>query len=148
MICQTNKEIRFFLETARLRRAAEGEIRKPMGYLDWMLGRLEGFHLAGRTHVPREFFEHLERVEGLLPQGVTPPRRWRDRINAAIEQCFQLQEQLLRSKRSRQGGWRDRPGWDEDADLCVPTFQVASRGDVWRTARVSDRVAGAARWRV
>lgn len=98
MIAQANEEIRSQLLAADQRRRERARLQRPFVYLDWTISRLEAFHLEGKKRVPRRFVRNLELVEELLPDGVRPPDLWKTLIRDVIEQCFALQEQLLRDR--------------------------------------------------
>ncbi len=99
MIAQANDEIRSELLAAQQRRLVRARVEQPFAYLDWTIARLEALHLAGRKRVPKRFLPRLAAVTEMLPDGLEAPELWRTLIRDAIEQCFELQEQLLR--------WRD-----------------------------------------
>jgi len=107
MLSQANQEIRRHLDAADARRQRPRETDAPMRYLDWVLGRLESYRLRGETRVPPQFYEQLRRTPLSLPAGITPPKRWANRIGWAAEQCFRLQGQLLRLKLGDLGQDRD-----------------------------------------
>ena len=95
-LAAANAEIRRKVGEARLRRLERERIEHPFRYLDRLITRLEGYHLQGQTRIPETFVPRLREVAKMLPDGVTPPRRWRRRVHDVIEQCFALEEQLLR----------------------------------------------------
>ncbi len=107
MILQANEEIRSEMLASERRRREKSRFERPLVYLDWTIGKLEAYHLAGKKRVPKRFLAHLLAVNDLLPEGAHAPELWRTLIRDAIEQCFDLQEQLLRLRdpdRTRQQG--------------------------------------------
>lgn len=100
MIWQANDEIRTGAEAAERRRRMEESTRRPLAYLDWLIVQLEEFHLAGKKRVPRAFEAQLQAVADLLPAGVEAPLIWRTLIRHAIDQVFDLQEQILQPRDS------------------------------------------------
>ncbi len=96
MILQANEEIRSEMLASERRRREKSRFERPFVYLDWTIGRLEAFHLAGKKRVPKRFVPHLLAVNEMLPEGAQSPDMWRTLIRDVIEQCFDLQEQLLR----------------------------------------------------
>jgi hypothetical protein len=102
MIYRANDEIRAGAAEAERRRQIEISTRRPFAYLDWLLTQLEDFHVAGKKRVPKVFEPYLLAVADLLPDGVRPPLIWRSLIRHAIDQVFDLQEQLLQLQ---DGSW-------------------------------------------
>jgi hypothetical protein len=72
------------------------ELMRPFHYLDEVIERLEELHMRRRKYVPAGFDERLEELDDMLPDSIQPPRRWAPLVRDAIDQCFELQERLLR----------------------------------------------------
>jgi len=96
MISKANEEIHSELLRSERCRRLRARLELPFVYLDWTIGRLEAYHLQGKKRVPKRFLPHLTGVQELLPPGVSIPAEWKTLIRDAIEQCFELQEVLLR----------------------------------------------------
>src|SRR5207253_10801284 len=99
-LARTSQEIRQQLESAEALHRRRDAVERPLRYLDRVITDLERLHLRGLTVVPDRFVPTLNGVKPLLPSGVVAPERWRRRIAATIDRCFELQEQLLRVRRS------------------------------------------------
>ena len=99
-LARTNQEIRQLLESAEALHRHRDAVERPLRYLDQVITALERLNLRGLTVVPDSFVPTLNGVKPLLPSGVVAPERWRRRIAATIDRCFELQEQLLRVRRS------------------------------------------------
>lgn len=99
-LARTNQQIRQHLEAAEERRRQRSSTERPLRYLDQLITHLERLHLRGLTVVPDSFLPTLNGVKPLLPPTVEPPRRWRRKIAATIDRCFDLQQQLLRVRQS------------------------------------------------
>ncbi len=96
MIAKANEEIRSELLLSEHRRRHRAWVERPFLYLDWTVSQLEAYHLQGKKRVPKRFVRQLDAVREILPVGVSQPIFWRTLIRDAIEQCFDLQEELLR----------------------------------------------------
>ncbi len=99
-LARTNQEIRQQLEAAEELRQRRNTVEQPLRYLDRVITELERLHLRGLTVVPDSFLPTLNGVKPLLPPTVVAPERWRRKIAATIDRCFDLQQQLLRVKQS------------------------------------------------
>jgi hypothetical protein len=99
-LARTNQEIRQKLESAEAVRQRRDSVDRPLRYLDRVIADLERLHLRGLTVLPDSFLPTLNGVKPLLPAGVVAPERWRRRIAAAIDCCFELQEELLQVRQS------------------------------------------------
>lgn len=123
MISAANEEIRSQIVAAERRRREKLRLERPFVYLDMAIGQLEALHLAGKKRVPKRFVPHLMAVDEMLPEGAHSPSMWRTLIRDAIEQCFDLQEQLLRLRDpERVGGQeleleRERAGFSLVQDM-------------------------------
>jgi hypothetical protein len=93
-MARTNAEIRLYLEAAERRREQRLRDTEPRRILDELVTEMEGCHERGLTFLPGSLLRRLSMLERQLPGSVQMPRRWRRKISAAIEQCFQLQAQL------------------------------------------------------
>ncbi len=92
----TNREIRDELRAADERRRNRDRVQRSLHYLDQLIRAMEEFNLRGMTILPDSFWPGLLAVGDALPSGIQPPRRWHHEIAHAIDQCFDLQEQVLR----------------------------------------------------
>ena len=99
-LARTNQEIREQLESAEALHRRRDSVERPLRYLDRVITALERLHLRGLTVVPDSFVPTLNGVKPLLPSGVETPERWRRRIAATMDRCFELQEQLLRVRQA------------------------------------------------
>lgn len=99
-LARTNQEIRQQLEAAEDRRRRRNTIEPAFRYLDQVITGLERLHLRGLTVVPDSFLPTLNGVKPLLPPTVVAPDRWRRKIAATIDRCFDLQQQLLQTRQS------------------------------------------------
>jgi len=101
MIAEANRDIRWALRVADKKRNTRLTVHRPFAYLDEVIVGLETLHLKGYTAVPASFMPRLQAVSQLLPPGVEAPTAWRRRIARVIDQCFDLQERILRVGRRR-----------------------------------------------
>ena len=101
MIAEANRDIRWAMRVADKERNTRLTVHRPFAYLDEVIVGLEVLHLKGFTNVPRSFMPRLQAVNQLLPTGVEAPVAWRRRIARVIDQCFDLQERILRVGRGR-----------------------------------------------
>ena len=99
-LARTNHEIRQQLESVEALHRRRDAVERPLRYLDQVITALERLHLRGLTVVPDSFVPTLNGVKPLLPSGVETPERWRRRIAATMDRCFELQEQLLRVRQA------------------------------------------------
>jgi predicted alpha/beta superfamily hydrolase len=93
-LARTNAEIRIYLEAAERRRQQRLRETEPRRTLDRLIAEMEACHERGLVFLPGSLLRRLTTLEETLPSHVRFPRRWRRKISAAIEQCFQLQAQL------------------------------------------------------
>jgi hypothetical protein len=101
MIAEANREIRWAMLVADKQRRERRSVNRPFAYLDEVIVDLETLHLKGFTAIPTSFMPRLQAVSQLLPAGVEAPTAWRPRIARVIDQCFDLQERILRLGRRR-----------------------------------------------
>ena len=99
MIAEANREIRWAFQSAEQEREERRKLQRPVAYLDQVIVSLEELHLKGHTVVPKSFMPRLDAVGTLLPPGVERPVAWRRHIARVIDQCFDLQEDVLRTTR-------------------------------------------------
>ena len=99
-LARTNQEIRQQLEAAGELRSRRDTIERPLRYLDQVITDLERLHLRGLTVVPDSFLPTLNGVKPLLPFSVVAPERWRRKIAATLDRCFDLQQQLLQARQT------------------------------------------------
>jgi len=95
MIADANREIRWNRRQDDVRRRVRATTMVPFAYLDSLIAELEAMHLDGMRAVPSPFLPRLLGLNRLLPEGVAPLLGVRHLIRDAIDQCFDLQEQLL-----------------------------------------------------
>ena len=93
-MARTNAEIRLYLEAAERRRQQQLRETEPKRILDRLIAEMEACHERGLVFLPGSLLRRLTALEGQLPPHIRFPSRWRRKISAAIEQCFQLQAQL------------------------------------------------------
>jgi hypothetical protein len=94
MIAATNREIRRHQASASERRSAARA--DPLRFLDRRIAALEAMHLNGLRTVPPTALPWLAAVNARLPAGLRMVFHSRLRIRDAIDQCFDLQERLLK----------------------------------------------------
>jgi hypothetical protein len=94
MIAATNREIRRHQANASERRSAARA--DPLRFLDRRIAALEAMHLNGLRTVPATALPWLAAVNTRLPAGLRMVFHSRLRIRDAIDQCFDLQERLLK----------------------------------------------------
>jgi hypothetical protein len=93
-LARTNAEIRIYLAAAERRRQQYLRATEPRRILDRLIAEMEACHERGLVFLPGSLLGRLATLDRELPGHVRFPRRWRRKISAAIEQCFQLQAQL------------------------------------------------------
>ncbi len=98
MLSQTSLEIQGRYRAAALRHRRAARLARPYLYCDRLIRQLEDMHVQGKKFVPKAFLPQLYRVLDLLPEGVTPPTRFRSLIRDVLDDLFDLQEQLLRHR--------------------------------------------------
>ena len=62
--------------------------------LDWVLERLEEMNLAGEREITESVLPLLRAISEELPVGIGPPN-WGLTVREVMDQCFELQHQLL-----------------------------------------------------
>ena len=94
MIWKANAEIREALAMAAVARRRAESIRAPVASLDWVLARLEELNLARERVLPDSFVPLLRTICEQLPPHIERPH-WGLSVREVMEQCFELQDQLL-----------------------------------------------------
>ncbi len=85
-------------------------LRRSLQHIDQIIAALEQLHLEDETEVPDSLLPELAELAVQLPPSLQPTRGWPSLIRDVIDQCFDLQEQLLRLENPRRAALADLGG--------------------------------------